>query len=117
MGFSGLGLRWSFDWTFLRHSSSWSTLGDLLSRRSNLQGILQVLISGLLEQLGVLESLDEFEFLLLHPLNHGFMLHLGLILLHSLLFDVLLGLHLFHHDVLLLFIFRIFVLVLNHLLH
>lgn len=58
------------------------------------KGAFQIVVSCLLQQLGVLQSLYEFELLLLHALDHGLVLDSLALLVEHLVFDLLLCAHL-----------------------
>ena len=80
------------------------------------QCALQVIIGCLLQQLGVLQSLYEFEFLSFHAFDHSLMLDALVFLPEHLVFDLLLRTHLSLHELTLSLVLGLHLLPLYHLL-
>ena len=101
--------------------SAWSVWGDSLIGAVKLdltasQGALQVIVGCLLQQLGVLQSLYEFEFLSFHALNHSLMFDSLVLFPEHLVLDLLLRTHLPLHELTLSLVLGLNLLPLYHLL-
>ncbi len=83
---------------------------------STSEGALQVVIGRLLQHLCILQTLDQLQLLLLHPLDHLLMLDPLLLLLEHLVLDLLLRPVLLLHQLPLLLLLRLLLLRPDHLL-